>query len=336
MKSARFIYPAAAALVLIAAVVVHTTQRQRSRHVVSAPPLELSVKSTGPAQTTATQAASAAKPVDLFFLSEGVQQHSTKANPPAMKQPVANGTRRVMAGKAVTKKADGPFIAPRWSPDGLQLMFSKPGYNGVYTMGVDGGLINQVTDREGAGFKAKWGDDGNIETHANTGETQAFKSDGTPVDAAAYENDSSLVGAFTKDDTVYLRKAPGEAPQAITDGDDRYYGGVLSPDGKYIAYNGLSTGLYIKPVDGSGPPVSLGEGYSPSWLPDGSGVVYNISQDDGHNITGSDLFLATPDGSTISNLTQTDDVAELNPTPSPDGTHITYEIDGVIYVAELR
>lgn len=253
-----------------------------------------------------------------------------------MRQPVVNGSRKITDAHALTDKSEGDFIAPRWSPDGLQLMFSKPGYNGLYTRGVNGGTINQVTDREGVGFKSKWNENGEIETHANSGETQSFKSDGTPMDAVAYESDTSLVGAFTKDDTVYLRSAPGEEPRPITSGDDRYYGGVLSPDGKYIAYNGLNTGLYVQPVDGSSPAVSLGEGYSPSWLADGSGLVYNISRDDGHNIIASDLFLTSPDGSTVSNLTQSDGASELNPVPSPDGSHIAYEIDGVVYIATLH
>lgn len=333
MKGIQYVLPVVAAVVIAGLLLMRPGKRELS----PAAPLRVSSSSVA-RTTTSTQAtvARAAKPQEVFFLAEGTERARPATKPTTMRQPVVNGTRRITEARPVTDKADGDFIAPRWSPDGLQLLFSKPGYNGLYTRGINGGPINQVTDREGVGFKAKWNANGEIETHANSGEAQSFKPDGTPVDAIAYEKDTSLVGAFTKDDTVYYRGAPGEQPRPITDGDDRYYGGVVSPDGKYIAYNGLNTGLYVQPLDGSGPAISLGEGYSPAWMPDGSGLVYNISRDDGHNIIASDLYLTSPDGSTVSNLTSSDGTAELNPLPSPDGSHIAYEQDGVIYIGTIK
>ena len=277
-----------------------------------------------------------AMPVDVYFLSEGSAAASGKRTP-TMRQPTVNGTRRIANAKPVTDAGAGPFVAPRFSPDGLELLFSKPGYNGLYTMGADGGAVTQVSGREGIGFRAKWTPEGTVETRGNDGENQVLKSDGTPMDAAAYESDASIVGAYTKDDAVYLRRAPGEAPVVVTppDGADRYYGGVLSPDGKSIAYNGLHTGLYVQSLAG-GPAVHLGEGYSPQWLPDGSGVVYNISVDDGHNLLGSDLFLSSPDGTTVSNLTGGAAGIPLNPSISPDGSRLAYETEGRLFVADLR
>jgi Tol biopolymer transport system component len=332
----QYLLPVVALVIILAVALTRSSQHRTNAAKPSSAVEHLSNKSAASLTTTTTRVAAAAKPVDVFFLSEGTQNTGAASRPATMRQPTITGTRTITDPRPLTSKSEGDFIAPKWSPDGLQLLFSKPGYNGLYTRAVSGGPINQITDREGVGFKSKWNETGDIETHANTGETQTFKSDGTPMDAAAYESDTSLVGAFTKDDTVYLRSAPGEQPVPITDGDDRYYGGVLSPDGKYIAYNGLNTGLYVKPVDGSGPAVSLGEGYSPSWLPDGSGLVYNISRDDGHNIIGGELYLSSPDGSQVSQLTKTDGQAELNPNVSPDGTHIAYEVDGVVYIGTLH
>jgi Tol biopolymer transport system component len=253
-----------------------------------------------------------------------------------MKQPKVNGNRRITDARPVTSKEDGEFIMPRWSPDGLELLFSRPGHNGLYTKGVDGGLIKQVTDREGVGFRAKYTANGDISTNSNDGESQTFKPDGAPADSVAFEKDTSMVGTFTKDDTVYYRAAPGEAPRAITDANDRYFGGVVSPDGKYIAYNGLHTGIYVAPLDGSSPPVNIGEGNSPSFLPDGSGVAYFVSRDDGHNIIGSDIYLSSTDGQNVSNLTQTEGTSEVEPSISPDGTRVAYEVDGQVYVGQLR
>jgi Tol biopolymer transport system component len=271
----------------------------------------------------------------VFFLPEADPGYTSRLRPSSRKLPVVNGTRRIGPPRAVTNKAEGEFIVPRWSPDGLELMFSKPGYNGLFVKGVDGGTLRELTDSAHVGYKSKWNPDGTITAISNDGREQKLNPDGTPVDAPSPLDDTNYVGAFTHNDKVYYRSAPGETARVISEGDDRFYGGVVSPDGRHIAYNGLYTGLYIAALDGSHPPIYLGEGYSPSWLPDGSGIVYNISIDDGHQLLASDLYLATVDGTAISNLTQSPDQIELNPSVSPDGQWVAFEVDGVIYVAPL-
>lgn len=335
MKLARAIVLAGALCAILLAVFLLRPKsgfRPTSRAVAMKP------EAAKPASVDSTlkKVAPVQKPVDVYFLSEAAATGPSAPKSKTMRQPEVNGTRRVIDTQPVTSKADGDFISPHWSPDGLQLLFSKPGYDGLYAKGLNGGPITQITDRPNVGFKAKWGENGQIETRSNTGETQTFNPDGSPVDSVAIETDDSIVGTFTKDDTVFLRQNPGEPARAITAGADRFYGGVISPDGKYVAYNGLATGLYVQPLDGSSPPISLGEGYSPSFLPDSSGIVYNISEDDGHVLTGSDLYLSSLDGKTVSNLTQTPDQVEVNPSVSPDGSHISYEMDGVVYIATLR
>lgn len=336
MRFVRFI-PVGVAVVAVATVI--TFRLRQDKHLAEQKPaggspveVALSSKPDKAAQTVAP----AKKPVDVYFLSEASGAPDGKSRPKTMRQPVVNGNRKVIQSRALTSKGEGQFLSPRWSPDGLEVLFSSPGYNGLFTKGANGGELSKVTGKDGVGFWAKYNDKGQIETRTNSGETQSFQADGTPVDSATMMEDTSRVGTFTKDDTVYYRANPGEAAKPVSQGDDRFYGGVVSPDGKYIAYNGLHTGLYVAPLDGSSAPVNLGEGYSPSWLPDGSGVVYNISQDDGHRLIGSDLYMATRDGSTVSNLTQTPYDIETNPSVSPDGTKVVYEKDGVIYVGDLQ
>lgn len=333
MKSARILL----VVVAVAAIASAILLRPKAPLPRSAVSSSLDIHSDGSMRTTSTLQAAAPKvSSDVFFLAEAGSSRTKRGNPSSMRQPNVNGTRRAGPGRAVTSRQEGNFISPKWSPDGLELLFSRPGYNGLFTKGTVDGSLTQVTDRENVGFRSKWSDRGEIETVSNSGEKQSFNPDGTPVDPVTMENDTSRVGTWTKDDTVYYRGAPGEPGVPLTQGDDRYYGGVISPDGKYVVYNGLHTGLYIQPLDSSAPPVSLGEGYSPSWLPDGSGIVYNVSQDDGHYLVGSDLYLASVDGSTISNLTQTPSEIEVNPTVSPDGSQVAYESDGVIYIAPLH
>lgn len=336
MKSARVFLFAAAAAVLIAVIVLRGRGPQKSTK-----PAPTTVVSNVSAPVPAAPVAETAKPkpveADIVLLEEGSQEPaSNRPRPTSQRMPTLTGSKKIVNARPVTSKEDGEFVAPRWSPDGLELLMSRPGYNGLFTVGADGSSVRQVTTREGVGWGADWTETGDIEVRTFNGEKQRLGSDGAPTDSVAVEEDASRVGTYTKDDTVYYRPAPNEAAIPVTSGEDRYHGGVVSPDGKYIAYNGLQTGIHVQALDGSSPPVSLGAGVSPKWLPDGSGVVYYIATDDGHNLVTGDLYAASVDGQTISNLTQTDGIIEQNPSVSPDGTRVAYEADGVVYVGELQ
>jgi Tol biopolymer transport system component len=322
----------AAAVVLLAA----TTWRVVTERSDRSPTRQVEATKRGPAPAAGGSTThSLAKVENVFFLPEADPGYASTARPSSRRLPAANGTRRLGPPRAVTSKSEGEFIAPRWSPDGLELLFSKPGYNGLYVKGAEGGALRELTDTPHVGYKSNWNADGSISAVANDANAQQLAADGTPLGPPSPMDDASYVGAFTQDDKVYYRGAAGEPARLVSDGDDRFYGGVVSPDGRYIVYNGLYTGLYIAPINGSGAPVYLGDGHSPSWLPDGSGIVYNISIDDGHQLLASDLYLTSTDGTSISNLTQTSDQIELNPSVSPDGRWVAYEVDGVIYMAPL-
>ncbi|MGI8908715.1 MAG: TolB family protein [Candidatus Sumerlaeaceae bacterium] len=333
--NSRVVLAVGSSLLAVAAIVALVISRPKANRPVSTAASISAAPAPNSAQGAAPSVTKATKAPDIYFLSESLAVRDPKKTV-TRQMPKANGTRRVIQARAITTPEEGDFMAPRWSPDGLELLFSKAGYNGLYTKGSQGGPLNEITGQEGVGFAAQWEADGQIKTRKN-GKKQKFAPDGTPTDAAEFEHDSSLTGTFTKDDTVYVRANPGEAPVPISPtGDDKYFGGVLSPDGKYVAYNGLVSGLYIAPLDGSSPPVNLGPGVSPSFLPDGSGIVYSVTEDDGHNLVAGDLFLASLDGSEVSNLTQSSGQIEQHPSISSDGSHIAYESGGVIHVGILH
>lgn len=272
---------------------------------------------------------------DIYFLPEAGTSRQDRVELLSRRQPTINGSRRVGNSRPVTSTDEGDFMNPRWSPDGLEVMFTRAGHSGVFVKSLRGGKVRMITDMEGVGFNAHYNDEGDIVVKLETGETQVFKPDGTPVEGVSPDPAKGAAGAFTKDDALYYRPGAGAPAVMISDGNDRYYGGKVSPDGQHIVYNGLMTGLFIKRTDGTGDAVSLGEGYSPSWLPDGSGIVYNLSVDDGHNLIASDLYLASVDGKEISNLTNSPEVIELNPSVGPGGGEVAYEVDGVVWVSQL-
>ena len=282
----------------------------------------------------ASQKLTTRKP-DIYFLPEAGTEKQDRVELLARRQPRITGSRRLDPGRPVTSVDDGNFIHPRYSPDGLEVMFSTPGYKGVYVKSLAGGPVRMITDEEGVGFSAHYNDEGDIVVKTPEGDTKIYHADGTPVDAPAQDPAKGAVGVFTQDDAIFYRPTAGAPAVPVSEGDDRYYGGAVSPDGQHIVYNGISTGLFIKRTDGEGPTVSLGEGYSPSWLPDGSGIVYNISVDDGHSMMASDLYMASVDGQVVSNLTNTPEIIELNPVVSPGGGEVSYEVDGVVWVSQL-
>ena len=111
----------------------------------------------------------------------------------------------------------------------------------------------------------------------------------------------------------------------------------VSPNGDRIVYEILGGHLWTSKLDGS-ELVDIGIGYQPDWSPKGDKIAYIISTDDGHDYTGSDIFMVNADGSKRVKITDTDDIIEMNPDWSPDGDHIVYNTyrDGIIYFISIK
>jgi dipeptidyl aminopeptidase/acylaminoacyl peptidase len=124
------------------------------------------------------------------------------------------------------------------------------------------------------------------------------------------------------------------ATRKLTAGDGQYFLPQLSPDGQKVLYQELTSGLRILDL-ASGRTLNLGAGTDPAWSPDSRFVVFEITRDDGHNITSSDLFAADSSGRRRQ-LTDTPDKMEMNPAWSPDGKFIAFDADGVIYRAAVK
>lgn len=95
--------------------------------------------------------------------------------------------------------------------------------------------------------------------------------------------------------------------------------------------------MYKINVDGSGL-TDLGKGNRPKWSPDSKRIVYVITEDNGYEITSSDIYLINADGSGKVNLTNSDTIIEMTPSFSPDGKSILFEnyLEGSIYLMSIE
>ena len=97
----------------------------------------------------------------------------------------------------------------------------------------------------------------------------------------------------------------------------------ISPDGETYVCEKLGGGLRI----GNQTTViaDLPRGERPRWSVDGQSIVYQIATDDGERILQSDIWRVSVDGSQVTQITDTPNQIELNPSLSPDNRYVAYE-----------
>ena len=102
-----------------------------------------------------------------------------------------------------------------------------------------------------------------------------------------------------------------------------------SPDGKSVAFISNMSGrnnIWVVPAEGGFPTqltVSDQRQTSATWSPDGKWIAYQSDYDGDEQW---DIFLVSPKTGKVVNLTQTREIAELNPVWSPDGRYLAYEV----------
>lgn len=242
------------------------------------------------------------------------------------------GEARVEQARAVTPRSE--YVSPKWSPLGIDLAFTREDLHGLYLARPEpGGAVRQLLFDPRSGRDYRWSPDGmSLSVLALDGRTDQLLVTGERLPSEAPQE-----RVFEREDKIYFQAAPArgrEGEVLISGPEDRFNSPLLSPDGRRVVYSGVETGLYIASVDGN-KVISVGQGSSPSWLPDSSGIVYQIPVSDGRGLVDSDLWMALPGQHTRTNLTDTPGVAELSPMIAPDGERIVFSAGGAIYVGRL-
>ncbi len=128
--------------------------------------------------------------------------------------------------------------------------------------------------------------------------------------------------AFIESDKISVMTPSGKRVIEPVKG-QRCINASISPDGAKVAFEILGGNLFVINSDGTGL-VDLGRGYRASWAPDSRSITFMITEDDGHKITSSDIWMINPDGTGKTRVTGNSNNIELDPSFSSDGKFIYF------------
>ncbi len=225
---------------------------------------------------------------------------------------------------------DGGYLEPAWSPDGATLSVTGADSRGLTLVDVASGAPRELAGRdEVVAFRHRWLDGPPRILCPPRGEQPAREvalDTGTARDLPEW-----TAPVRVQRDDVYLRQPGGDL--RLTQGEDRFFDPVLSPDGTRVAFVGLATGVHVLEI-ASGKPAHLGPGTRPCWTSDGRWVLFERTRDDGERLTSSALMAhAVRRGETVA-LTDGSHL-DRHPAVSPDGTRIAFSRDGALWTASL-
>jgi Tol biopolymer transport system component len=227
--------------------------------------------------------------------------------------------------------ARGDYLAPQFSPDGRELLLTGPQLRGLYLSTLSG-RIDLLTDEAEAGVHARWQHDGRIAYRAQRAGTRRDLV--VTRDKRVTSGPAAKPVAFAQDDRMYV---VDRKQQLVRIGSgDRFFGAVVSPDGDKVAFQGLTTGLYVY-VRSTATLRHIGPGTAPAWSPDSTRLAYEVTEDDGHDIVASELYIYTVAADRVAPVTTTDRIVERRPSFSPDGASIAFDDNtGGIFIGRLE
>lgn len=262
-----------------------------------------------------------------------------------------------------------------WAPDGRNLAYRvRYGETSALAGMVsspDGQTQAQVTDWQNDLFPPQWGKDGiafkagddlmtvdesgNVKTVKSLSEARGIVSRVVALSAAFFANNtvgttvtafaalvpassgkSTEKGVFTNgDNEVWVVDENGDMKRLLDVSDESgFFSPQTSPAGDAVAAPALSGNLYVADVS-SGKYVNIGTGQNPTWSPDGKYLIYEVVTENGHDLTSSELWIASRDGKFKRQLSLNAGLKRY-PSWSPDGRMLAYEVDGKIYYAPIE
>jgi Tol biopolymer transport system component len=229
-----------------------------------------------------------------------------------------------------------------WSSDSQALLArvakfeNNRRYNAVKVFDLASNTTQQLTDyRTFMPGLPHWSPANDKVYMFNREQLEVFES-GKPAPVAAATQSSGAIH-FLKEGRIALGNLATLQYQTFAPlPEQEYLNLVLAPDRSKVAFEVKGGNLHVMNIDGSGL-IDLGPGHRPQWSPQSDYLVYMIAGDDGHQFLASDIYLIKSDGSEKTNLTNTEDRLEMNPSWGP-GNRVAFDVmeEGEIYVMELE
>lgn len=113
-------------------------------------------------------------------------------------------------------------------------------------------------------------------------------------------------------DNLHLYNLQTNSDEIFTDESIGYFEPVWSPDSRYIVYSSLKGVLYIYDIVSKSTTL-IGKGFSPSWHPGGTAVIFEHRLFVNGNYSKSDLAIYSLDTKRITLLTATEIISERTP-----------------------
>ena len=269
----------------------------------------------------------------------GCNQPSTHSEPErATFQPVGTTPDPDESGPRLVSphRLLGPgYLLPAMSPDGEWVALTRPGLDRLWVASVSDGSLGELSRASRSGYLPVWSPDSAAIAHRDgTGVPSVFV-DLQARRTASFLTESVVSTRQTDDDHIVVHA--GGRDRVVDEGKDKYFGPVVSQDGTWVAYTGITLGIHAYHVR-RGVTVQLGQGTHPSLSADGRWLAYEKTDDDGERLIAGDLYvcdLEDPDYP-VFNLTGTPQVIERTPTLSSDGRRIAYTTADGLYVATVE
>ncbi len=240
-------------------------------------------------------------------------------------------TSEMAAGWGLEWSADSKSILSRVAKyDGQRR------YNAVKIFNIENGNSNQITDYQTfmPGLP-HWADFDQKIIVFNKKQIETFES-GKKIESFPAKINRNKT-CFLSNNKIALRDNNTHEIKLIDPQQaSGYLNPVISPDNLKLAFEVYGGNLFVSNLDGSNS-VDLGVGYFPQWSPDSKHIVYMLTEDDGHRITSSDIFVVNSENLVKRNITNTSEKLEMHPNWSPDGNKIVFDESnsGMIFLIEI-
>jgi Tol biopolymer transport system component len=215
----------------------------------------------------------------------------------------------------------GAGYEPAFSNDGNILVFRKDDYeqqkrlSTLIQLNLQNKTETKIENQERNLTPAQYLNDGTI-VYRKRGLLQACRLKQTEKQSVSPDQQSFVYAELGQ--IVLWDKGKQKILKPLADqGVQHYLWTSLSPDKTSLLFTAPGLGTFISDLDGN-ILTEVGYANAPKWSPDGQWIVYMVDQDDGHQITASDIWISAADGSASYQLTDTPEIFEMNPCWSPD------------------